>query len=269
MKRKDPREGFHDRIAHRYEEIYDTGYWRFYRELSWKHLVRFLPRERPAWALDLGCGPGWFGRKLRKAGFHVTFLDISLNMLEAARKAVQEEYRPEKVEFVKSDMEDLSVLEPERYSFATAQGDILGFCKNQKRAIRELKRVLKPGARAVLSVDHIPRACRTLVEKGNLEDLGKFLGTGRTEWLARKKEERFGLKMFDAEELQRLFESHGFLVLDLIGKTVLFQRKDEELIRETPLDKLIRLEERVYRKKGWLGLASHIQIAVKKGLKRS
>jgi ubiquinone/menaquinone biosynthesis C-methylase UbiE len=68
---------YHDRVAGRYDAMYDRPYWRFYRDLSWRHLARFLPEQRPAWAADLGCGTGWFGRKLLKAGFDVIFLDPS------------------------------------------------------------------------------------------------------------------------------------------------------------------------------------------------
>ena len=264
MKRKDPREFFHDRIAHRYEDIYNTHYWQFYRELSWKHLMKFLPKERPAWALDIGCGPGWFGKKLRKAGFNVTFLDISIKMLETARMELSKDKRPEKVEFVQADMEDLSMLDDEKYIFATAQGDVLGFCRSPKKAVKELKRVLAPNGKAVISVDHAAKASRKIIEKGDLKELDYFIRTGKTTWLAKKKEERFQVKMFNTEELKNLFEKEGFKVMDLIGKTILFQRTDEKIIMENSMDKLIKLEEKVYRKENWLGLASHIQIVVKK-----
>jgi len=264
MPSRDPREVYHDRVASRYEGVYHTPYWRLYREVSWRHLKRFLPRERPAWALDLGCGPGWFGLRLLKAGFHVTFLDISRSMLDEARAQVEKLGRPEKAEFVKADMQDLSRLEAERYAFATAQGDTLGFCPRPKAALAGLARVMKPGGTVVLSVDHRAAAARAYVEKRDLDGLARFLETGRTEWLAARKEERFPVYMFEAAELRRFLEAAGFAVLDLVGKTVLFQREDRLLLEETPLRRLVALEEKVHGRESWLGRASHIQAAARK-----
>ena len=50
---------YHDRVAAKYDQVYDTAYWRMYREISWRHLKPFLPVHRPARGADLGCGTGW------------------------------------------------------------------------------------------------------------------------------------------------------------------------------------------------------------------
>ena len=44
-------QGYHDRVAGKYDQIYDSPYWRFYRDISWRHLQGFLPSGRPAWTL--------------------------------------------------------------------------------------------------------------------------------------------------------------------------------------------------------------------------
>ncbi len=266
MPPRDPRESYHDRVASRYERVYETPYWRFYREVSWRHLKKFLPSRRPAWALDLGCGPGWFGIRLLKAGFHVTFLDISQAMLDEARARVERLGRPEKAEFVKADMQELGDLEAERFDFATAQGDTLGFCSRPQAALAELHRVTAPGGTVVLSVDHRAAAARAYVARRDLDGLARFLKTGRTEWLSSRKEERFPVHMFEAGELRRALEAAGFQPLDLVGKTVLFHREDKLLLEETPARKLLALEEKVQGREGWLGLASHLQIAARKPL---
>ncbi len=264
MARRDPRETYHDRVASRYEGVYDTPYWRFYREISWRHLKRFLPSTRPAWALDLGCGPGWFGVRLLKAGFHVTFLDISGAMLDEARARVDRLGRPEKAEFVKADMQDLGSLERGRYAFATAQGDTLGFCSHPPSALAGLADVMAPGGTVVLSVDHRAAAAQAYVARRDLAGLARFLKTGRTEWLASRKGERFPVHMFEPGELRTLLEGAGFQVLDLVGKTVLFHREDKLLLGEAPLKRLVALEEKVQGREGWLGLASHLQVAARK-----
>ena len=264
MVNRDPRESYHDRIAGRYEEVYRSHYWRLYREISWRHLARFLPRERPARALDLGCGPGWFGARLLKAGLEVTFLDISRAMVDQARRTVAELGRPEPCRFVQADMERMEAVESGAYHFATAQGDTLSFTARPERALKELHRVLRPGGRAVLSVDHKAAAARAYVTKGRLEELPRFLRDGRSQWLARRPEERFPLRMVEPEELERMRRRQGFATLGLVGKLALFRREDEKLLAATPRRRLVALEERVHARPHWLGLCHHFQVAVEK-----
>ena len=83
---KSRNERYHDRIAARYDDVYGSAFWRFYREVSWRHAQRFLPDARPARAADIGCGTGHFGIRLLKAGFAVDFVDLSQNMLEQKAK---------------------------------------------------------------------------------------------------------------------------------------------------------------------------------------
>ena len=251
-------------MAKKYEQVYQSPYWRLYREISWRHLLRFIPEERPARALDLGCGPGWFGAKLLKAGFTVTFLDISQGMVDQARLTVEQLGRPEKCLFVKADMQDMAEVETGAYDFATAQGDTLCFTARPERAMKELHRVLRPGGKAVLSVDHKAAAARAFLEKGLLDELPGFLRNGRSEWLAHRDEERFPVRMFDVDELEKLVSRQGFELLHMIGKLAIFRRSDEKILAENPTRKLAALEEKVNSKPGWLGLCNHLQIALEK-----
>lgn len=257
---------YHDRIAGKYDRIYDTGYWRFYRELSWRHLKAFLPQQRPAHAADLGCGTGWFGVRLLRAGMHVAFVDPSINMLEQARAAADaESARGLESTFVQQGLEDLSQLADHSLDFATGQGDPLSFCAEPDRALRELARVLKPGAALVLSVDNRCAGLRALLDEGRGDDALALLRTGRTEWRAQRSEERFGMKMFDAEELAALLSRNGFAVQSRIGKTCLVQRRHEDLLQDAAVRRRwLEAEEAVHGKAHWWALASHLQFAARR-----
>lgn len=257
---------YHDRIAGRYDQVYDTPYWRAYRDLSWRHLRPFLPDLRPAWGLDLGCGTGWFGLRLLKAGLHTVFLDPSGRMLEQARTAAAEQGdRGLESRFVQAGMEAMTEIEDGSVHFATGQGDPLSFCSEPRQALRELHRVLAPGAHAVLSVDNRTAGVRTLLAEGDVEAALELLRTGRTEWRAERSEERFGMKMFDADELASLLQKSGFEVLSTIGKTCLLQRAQEDLLGDARMRRrLLQAEESVHGRVHWLGLASHLQVAVRR-----
>jgi ubiquinone/menaquinone biosynthesis C-methylase UbiE len=257
---------YHDRVAGRYDRIYDTPYWRSYRDLSWRHLKAFLPEQRPAWSLDIGCGTGWFGVRFLKAGLHTVFLDPSGKMLEQAREAsAAESGRSLETKFVQAGMEVMAEIADESIDFATGQGDPLSFCEEPMKALKELRRVLKPKACAVLSVDNRIAGVRTLLGEDAPAAALELLETGRTEWRAAASDERFGMKMFDPEELQALLHKAGFDVLSLIGKTCLLQRQHEAWLEDPALrTRLLAAEEAVHGKPQWLGLASHLQVAARR-----
>lgn len=257
---------YHDRVAGRYDAVYDGPYWRFYRELSWRHLVRFLPGHRPAWGADLGCGTGHFGVRLLKAGLHVAFVDPSGGMLGRAREAAAAEaHRGLETHFVQAGLEDLSGVGDGAWSFATGQGDPLSFCEDPRRALRELRRVIAPGGTLVLSVDSRIGGVRALLEGGRLDQALELLRTGRTEWLGRRPEERFPMKMFTPDELDDLLGRAGFEPLGRIAKTCLVQRRHEDALEDRQRRRsLIAAEEKVHARPEWFGLASHFQVAARR-----
>lgn len=257
---------FHDKMSKRYDDVYDTPYWRFYRDVSWRHLQRYLPAARPGWGADLGCGTGWFGRRLLKAGLNVVFLDPSGGMLESARANVTAEgTRGAELRYVQAGLEDMAEIEDGALDFATAQGDPLSFCADPKRALFELRRILKPEATAVLSVDNRIAGVRVLLDEGDLDAALDLLRTGRTRWRAHDKAEQFGMKMFTAGELQHLAERAGFEWLACIAKTCLVQRRHESWLDDRAQRlRLLEREEAVHGDPAWLGLGSHLQFAVRR-----
>lgn len=257
---------YHDRIAARYDHIYDTAYWRFYRELSWRHLQPHLPRQRPATGADLGCGTGWFGVRLLRSGLHVVFVDPSGNMLEQARAAAAAEAaRGLTADFVQAGLEDLQQLADSSLDFATGQGDPLSFCAEPGAALRELHRVLRPGAHLVLSVDNRCAGVRALLDEQAATAALDLLRTGRTEWRAQRGDERFPMKMFDIEELHTLLRRTGFAVQSTIGKTCLLQRRHEELLQDPAARRRwLAAEEAVHQEPHWWALAAHLQVAARR-----
>ena len=257
---------YHDRIAANYDQVYDSDYWRFYRDLSWRHLKPFLPTARPATGADLGCGTGWFGVRLLRAGMHALFLDPSGNMLEQARAAADAEAaRGLTTTFVQCGLEDMDAVDDQSLDFATAQGDPLSFCQEPERALRQLHRVLKPGAHLVLSVDNRSAGVRTLLDEGQQDVALELLRTGRTEWRAERSDERFGMKMFDAEELGQLLARAGFEVASRIGKTCLVQRRHGALLADAACrQRWLAAEESVQAFPHWWAAASHLQFAARR-----
>ena len=187
-------------------------------------------------------------------------------MLEKARQQVEAEgQRGHDTRYLQAELEDLSEIETESLDFATAQGDPLSFCRDPGKAVRELRRVLKPGACVVLSVDSRVAGLRSLQGQASPHESLELLRTGRTQWFAKRSEEAFPMKMFDTDELHALLSRGGFEVLSTIAKTCIVQRNNEAWLEDPKLRlRLLRAEERVHGRPSYFGLAGHLQVAAQR-----
>ncbi len=93
--------------------------------------------------LDLGCGNGYFTRAFAKAGYAMTGLDISLEMLSAAEEAALKEGI--RAQFVQGDVTSFRV--PQKADFALAINDCFNYIPGAKlkKAFRHVHDALKRG----------------------------------------------------------------------------------------------------------------------------
>ncbi len=268
MSRRSSNERYHDRVAPRYEEQHEgDSYLAFCRELTWRHLKRFLPIQARANVLDAGCGPGHFGVKLAKSGYATDFLDLSEGMLEQARKNYAEAGLTAECRFVRASLDDRdlpAMLGEARYSLVIALGDVLSFVPNVALALRNVKRLLVDGGVFLASVDQRYAGLEHMLERGDVAALERFMKDGRSEWLAKDKDERFPTKMFKAAEIERLASDAGLSVVSMIGRPVLPMHKNRSLLDDGETKRrLLALEERIGSERELLGRASHIEFAAR------
>ena len=258
-------ESYHDRVAGIYDTIYSGRYWEFYDRVTWEHLKRRLPTRHGAPVLDAGCGTGKWGLRLAKSGFAVTFLDLSARMVDAARAACERQGLLGRSAFVKADICSMDSLAADAFEMVVAQGDPLSCAERPERAAAEFHRVLAPGGVCVASVDSLGAGLAHFVKSADLDELKQFVRTGRTRWLAKRDGEDFALRMFTPKRLRALFESAGFEVLSLIGKTVLPMHTNQALLDDPKAFRaLLAVEKELSRQEDLAGQAGHLQIAVRK-----
>lgn len=256
---------YHDRIAGRYEQIYDDAYWQWHDALTWDHIKRFLPSNLAVPMLDLGCGSGKWGRKLLKSGYRVTFVDLSAKMVDEARKQVAETSGIDKAEFVQADLMDLAALPAGQFGFAVALGEPLGSTDDPGRALREIVRCLAPCGTLIASFDNRIACIDYYVARGEPGELEAFLRTGKTHWLTRNENEQFKLHTFTPDQLRKLFAGAGLEVLDLIGKTVLAMRQRRGLLDEPEARRRwAKIEKDLADDPANLGRCAHLQVVGRK-----
>ena len=110
-------------------------------------LDRFADQVRgQGFVLDLGCGPGHVARYLHQRDVKVVGIDLSPGMIEAARSRTSE------VDFRVGDMRSLDLTD------ASAAGGVAFYSlihfspEELDRSLREIARVLQPGAPLLVAV---------------------------------------------------------------------------------------------------------------------
>ena len=78
--------------------------------------------------LDIGCGGGWFTRAFQKAGFSMTGMDISPEMLDFAQETAFKEGA--RSEYLLGDITKFK--SPKKYDFATAINDCVNYIPKNK-----------------------------------------------------------------------------------------------------------------------------------------
>ena len=135
-----------DKIANKYDRISKNL---SFGIISWwqRELVKDL--EKPGVVLDLACGTGEIAALISDRADFVIGLDYSLPMLKVARKKLPE------IPFIRGDALNLPFKENSFDTVLVSLG--LRHFDNNDRALREMKRILKPGGTVRILEVSIPR----------------------------------------------------------------------------------------------------------------
>jgi SAM-dependent methyltransferase len=277
-------ETYHDRVAGLYDTIYDGDpYWEMVFAITWRNILRYLPKDAGSRCLDVGCGTGRWGMRLAKGGYPTDFLDISQKMLDKVAGKLERLGRPFRLVECMGDeppaavdagggamlwhasIDDMAALPGEGYDFIVGQGDPLNSAARPARAFKELARLLRPGGVMVMAVDNRLQGMYHYFKEGDVAGLEEFLRTGKTRWVTDNPEEQYPLTMFTPGQLRGMARERGLEFLGMIGKTVLPLRRFRELLEDTEKrEALLRMEESLHGEEALFANAAHLEFAVRK-----
>ena len=106
-------------------------------------LARFIAQGEALNILDAGCGPGTVTRSLVELGHKVTAVDVSTEMLDRAKGIV--DASAGRVRFLQADVADLPF--PDDHFDMVISRYVVWTLPDPSRAVREWRRILKPGGR--------------------------------------------------------------------------------------------------------------------------
>ncbi|MGN9765706.1 class I SAM-dependent methyltransferase [Micromonospora sp. SD12] len=168
----------YDRFANAYSAENESNLFNAYYERP--EMLRLAGDVRGRRILDAGCGTGPLSAALRAKGAVVTGFDASAAMVDLARRRLGED--------ADLHVADLSAPLP----FADAEFDdvvaslVLHYLEDWSGPLAELRRVLKPGGRLILSVIH-PAVYAIAYPKADYFALTKYsedyVMDGQTVWL--------------------------------------------------------------------------------------
>jgi len=182
---------------------------RFSRTIEFR-IMRHWLGARGGVALDLGAGGGEFAAQLASLGYRVVALDLDRQAIEMGKS---ERYR--NVSWLQGDATRPPILSA-AVDVVLCNSAIEHF-PDDEATVRELRRVLKPGGRIVLTTDSLPRRpshwLRWVPASWRREDLR--VGAGLQQALAESHRRRHHVvRFYDAQRLTALLEGAGFRVDD-------------------------------------------------------
>ena len=139
--------------------------------------------------LELGCGKGWFTQRLKDCGARITAFDIQKEFVEVARKRVPDS----RIDFLVADSEFLPFP---RETFDASYGAVVLHHLPMETTLRELHRVLKPGAKIIFSEPNMLNP--QLMVMKNIWWIGKRMGESPNE------------TAFFKWQMKGMLERHGF-----------------------------------------------------------
>lgn len=144
-----------DNISHRYDFL--NHFLSLGIDKAWRRkAIRILKPIQPKQLLDVATGTGDFAiQALKLNPEKITGIDISAGMLEVGRKKIKDRGVASVIEMVQADSENLPFLE-NKFDAVTVAFGVRNF-ENLKLGLREILRVMKPGALLVVLEFSRPR----------------------------------------------------------------------------------------------------------------
>ena len=264
-----------EKIYDTYAEQYSTGDFApetfmtarcamtFADDITWHFLTKYVPERKSIKILDAGAGDGFWAQKFIEMGYtDIVLMDISQGMLNEAQKRFSQLSGKYTVEFVKSDIADMT-FEPGTFDYVFSQYDAVSLSMEPEKAVKELARVAKMGAYIVVSLDTKYRRVPELIEAGQIGNAVTLLNTNISYDFVHPQ---YNLTW---EELTTYFENAGLDVIEVIGAPVFMHQVKESVLEELEKDaeirkKLLEIELENCTNTSLVNFAGHLQMVGKK-----
>lgn len=172
-------------VAAWYDTMLEEGEGTFQKDVILPSIVRLMNIKPGMRVVDIACGQGFFAREFARAGAYVTGADISPELIAAAEMHLKKEARLRaKPQFLASPAHHMPGVPSGSADIATIILAVQNI-KELAETFHEAHRILKPGGRLMLVINHpafrIPKASGWAYdEKNNTQyrRIDKYLSEG-------------------------------------------------------------------------------------------
>jgi len=201
---------------------------------------------------------------LAPMGYHMVLSDLSPEMIEHARDKVERLGLGDRVAgYHALDICDLHALPAASFDVVLALGGPLTLCRDAELAVKEFRRVTKPGGYVICDTANRYRTALDLVRENKLSRLASVLATGQFSRPDGLTDHRFGPR-----ELVGLFERHGMKAIHVAGICPFFDflptQEQASILEDGPsFETMAELERRYAEDPCVVGLSGRLLIVAR------
>jgi S-adenosylmethionine-dependent methyltransferase len=243
--------------ADKYAAYLETPEGRLRLDLAFANLQDFLPEpDDSSRALDLGSGPGAIGVRLARLGLSVTLLDVSMPMLDFARRAAGEAGVTERIALKHGNAVQLADLfEAGSFDLILCH-NVLEFVDDPVAVLCSAARILR-GPSGVLSVlvrNQSGEVLKSALLNGDLAGAERNLNA---EW---GDESLYGgkVRLFTTDSLRSSLAAASFVVVAERGVRVVSDYLPTTISRNGNYKQIFELERKLGRRPEFTAMARYI-----------
>ena len=242
--------------ADKYAAYLKTPEGRLRIDLAFANLKDFLPQPAGSLlALDLGSGPGAIGVRLARIGLSVTLVDVSLPMLDFAKRAAREAGVTERIALKQGDAAQLADLFDAGSFDLILCHNVLEFVDDPCAVLCSAARILRGpfGVLSVLVRNQPGEVLKAALLNGDLAAAGRNLDA---EW---GDESLYGgkVRLFTRDSLRSLLAAASFTVVAERAVRVISDYLPTTISRNGNYEQIFELERKLGRKTEFATMARY------------
>lgn len=244
-----------DDLSSRFQKnIYNTAKGKIRLTILWRDLIEVIPEIETGGLsiLDAGAGQGNFALQLAQKNHKLTLCDLSINMLEDAKKLFLDNKYEDDVRFIHTPIQKLSVHIDEQYDVVLFHA-VLEWLVEPEETLKTLLKFVKPGgylslmfySRTGLIYQNLTHGNFDYVLNGSLSGKGKTLTPTNPQ---------------DPEAVYQWLKNLNLQTLVKSGVRVFYDGISRERRKQIKESDLLELEKRFSRIEPYRSLARYIHV---------